>query len=82
MKKKIFVSRSVVDYNENNGEDNPVFIIIKSDGTEYKSSNMLILGSCELKYDRKAEQGMRVWIETMGRIIVNNGTDSEIDCIW
>lgn len=73
MKKRIFVSRLVVDQNQQIGTNDPVFTIINADGTEYKSSNITILGPCEVKYDRDGGDGMRVWIETFDKVIVKDG---------
>lgn len=70
-RKTILVSRLVVDHNRNTGEVDPVFTVIDQDGTEYKTSNILILGSSEVKYDPMGEEGKRVWIETFSKVVIN-----------
>lgn len=78
-KKKILVSRTIVDQNKNTGGIDPVFTVIDHDGTEYKTSDIVILGASAIKYDPTAEPGQRVWIETFSKIVMYNGTDTETD---
>lgn len=73
--KKILVHRSAVDHNQETGKSDPVFTVIDSSGIEYKSSSVIVLGSCEIKYDREGGEGMRVWIETFSKVVMKDGTD-------
>ncbi len=74
--KKILVHRSAVDRNHETGNSDPVFTVIDSEGGEHKSSSIIILGPCEIKYDREGGEGMRVWIETFDEVVLKNGTDA------
>lgn len=76
MKKRILVSRTVVDQNHTTGSSDHVFTVIDADGNEYKASNIIILGSSELKYDHEGTPGNRVWIETFAKVVLKDGSDT------
>lgn len=72
MKARILVSRKAVDQNRSTGSKEPVFTIVYADGNEQKSSDIIILGPCAVKYDPTADEGKRVWIETFDRIVLKD----------
>ena len=73
MQTKILVSRTAVDHNRATGTNDPVFTIIYPDGTVANSSDILMLGTCALRYDPAAEEGRRVWIETFDKVVLRDG---------
>ena len=76
-KKRILVSRAVVDNNCNTGSSDPVFIVVDQDGNEYKASNIIVLGSSEIKYDPEGGEGNRVWIETFATVVLKHGSGTD-----
>ncbi len=76
-KKRILVSRVVVDKNLNTGSADPVFTVIDQDGNEYRASNIIVLGSSEIKYDPEGGEGNRVWIETFGKVVLKDGSGTD-----
>lgn len=76
-KKRILVSRAVVDHNHNTGSAEPVFTIVDEDGNEYRASNIIVLGSSEIKYNPEGSEGNRVWIETFATVVLKDGSGTD-----
>lgn len=70
--KKIFVSRAVVDLNDERNETDDVFKV-ECGGSEYHSNGLIILGPSETHYDPTQPHGRRVWIETTEVVLLERG---------
>jgi hypothetical protein len=71
--KKIYVSRDAVEANHRDPEaDEKVFKVIDDDG-EHWTNSIIILGAVEIRYDRTAGEGLRVWIETYDKVVMKDG---------
>lgn len=73
--KKIFVNRAAVEVNHQNGSSEPVFMVRDADGTEHRTSSIIILGPSEIRYDPNGPEGSRIWIETHDKLMLKNPSD-------
>jgi hypothetical protein len=71
---KILVDRSAVIANHQNGTDDPIFKVLCGD-VEQRASAVTITGPCEVRYDRTAVDGKRVWIETRSSVVLRSLDD-------
>ena len=72
---QVFVSRQVVERNDETGSCEPVFTIVGPDNAEYYGTEVIYTGIAVSKYDRNKPVGRRIWIETSEKVIVLNGND-------
>ena len=71
--KKIYVSRMSVDANADDQEaDAKVFKVVDEDGEHWVNS-IIVFGAVEMRYDRTAGPGQRVWIETWDKVVMKDG---------
>jgi|TARA_R110000822_G_scaffold6743_2_gene28386 hypothetical protein len=73
MKKKIHINQHVIRSNKKNGTKNPVITVKTSKSNTY-ASEVDILDKSKLVYrpDKPLSCGAKVWIETEGKVMLDN----------
>ncbi len=78
MKKKIHINQHIIRSNKKNGTNDPVITVKTSKSNTY-ASEVEILGKSKLVYspNKPLSCGARVWIETDGKVVLDNGVTIE-----
>jgi len=75
MKKRIHINQHVIRANKKNNTNNPVITVKTSKSNTY-ASEVEVLDKCKIIYspDKPLSCGAKVWIETNGKIVLDNNS--------
>jgi Lar family restriction alleviation protein len=76
--RRVFVVRSTVEHNAETGEAEPVFMMLDEYGVEHRGSNIGFDGPATLRYDPNQAYGKRVWIESLGKVVLTDGSTETV----